>query len=82
MLRACDFVVIPGRVPQGDGLARMAVANGKPVLTTHQAGTGGVIVHGQNGLITYDNPGSLVWGIRELLEPIYANLRRKVAETA
>jgi glycosyltransferase involved in cell wall biosynthesis len=31
VLRAC-VVVIPGRVPQGDGLARMAVAGGKPVL--------------------------------------------------
>jgi glycosyltransferase involved in cell wall biosynthesis len=82
VLRACDFVVIPGRVPQGEDLARMAVAKGKPVLTTHQAAIGGVIVHGRNGLITYDNPGSLVWGIRELLGPVYANLRCKVAETA
>jgi glycosyltransferase involved in cell wall biosynthesis len=82
VLKACDFVVIPGRVPQGEGLARMAVTSGKPVLTTHQAAIGGVIVHGRNGLITYDNPGSLVWGIRELLGPVYANLRCKVAETA
>jgi glycosyltransferase involved in cell wall biosynthesis len=82
VLRACDFVVIPGRVPQGEDLARMAVANGKPVLTTHQAATGGVIVHGRNGLITYDNPGSLVWGIRELLGPVYANLRRDVSAAA
>lgn len=82
VLRACDFVVIPGRVPQGEGLARMAVAGGKPVLTMHQAGTGGVIEHGRNGLITYDNPGSLVWGIRELLQPVYANLRRDVRAAA
>jgi glycosyltransferase involved in cell wall biosynthesis len=47
VLKACDFVVIPGRAPQGEGLARMAVAGGKPVLTTHQAGTGGVVVHGR-----------------------------------
>jgi glycosyltransferase involved in cell wall biosynthesis len=79
VLRACDFVVIPSRVRQGEDLARMAVANGKPVLMTHQAGVG-VIVHGQNGLLTYDNPGSFVWGIRELLGPTYANLRRHLAE--
>jgi glycosyltransferase involved in cell wall biosynthesis len=79
VLRACDFVVIPSRVRQGEDLARMAVADGKPVLTTHQAGVG-IIVHGQNGLVTYDNPGSFVWGIRELLGPTYANLRRHLAE--
>jgi glycosyltransferase involved in cell wall biosynthesis len=79
VLRACDFVVIPARVRQGEDLARMAVANGKPVLTTHQAEVG-IIVHGQNGLITYDNPGSFVWGIRELLGPTYANLRHHLAE--
>jgi hypothetical protein len=82
VLRACDFVVIPGRVPQGEDLARMAVANGKPVLTTHQAAIGGVVVHGRNGLIAYDNPHSLVWGIRELLGPVYANLRREVKAAA
>ena len=25
------------------------------------------IKHGENGLITFDNPGSIVWGIQELL---------------
>jgi glycosyltransferase involved in cell wall biosynthesis len=81
VLTACDFVVIPARVRQGEDLARMAVANGKPVVTTHQAGIG-VIVHGRNGLVTYDNPGSFVWGIRALLGPLYADLRRHLAETA
>lgn len=81
VLAACDFVIIPARVGQGDGLARMAIANGKPVLTTHQSGLQ-LIVHGQNGLVTYDNPGSLVWGIRELLSPLYADLRRHLAKAA
>ena len=57
----------------------MAIVAGKPVVTTHQAAIP-FIVHGRNGLITYDNPGSLVWGIRELLGPTYANLRRHLAE--
>jgi glycosyltransferase involved in cell wall biosynthesis len=81
VLAACDFVVIPARVPQGGELARMALANGKPVLVTNQAAAG-VVVHGQNGLVTYDNPGSLVWGIRELLSPLCADLRRHLLNAA
>jgi hypothetical protein len=81
VLAACDFVVIPARVPLGEGLARMALANGKPVLVTHQAALG-FIVHGWNGLVTYDNPGSFVWGIRELLGPLRADLRRRLSDAA
>ncbi|MCX8048171.1 MAG: DUF4912 domain-containing protein [Methylohalobius sp.] len=66
LLAAVDFVVIPARTWQDEGLAQMAIDAGKPVLTTHQAGIR-CIVHGQNGLLTYDNPGSLIWGIQELL---------------
>jgi glycosyltransferase involved in cell wall biosynthesis len=81
VLAACDFVVIPARIPLGEGLARMALANGKPVLVTHQAALG-FIVHGWNGLVTYDNPGSFVWGIRELLGPLRTNLRRHLSDAA
>jgi glycosyltransferase involved in cell wall biosynthesis len=81
VLTACDFVVIPARVRQDEALARAALVAGKPVVTTHQAAIP-FIVHGQNGLITYDNPGSLVWAIRALLSPLCASLRRQLAETA
>ena len=81
VLAACDFVVIPARVRQEEDLARMAIVTGKPVVTTHQAAIP-FIVHGRNGLITYDNPGSFVWAIRALLGPLYADLRRHLAETA
>ena len=74
VLIACDFLVIPARVPQGEDLARMAIVAGKPVVTTHQAAIP-LIVHGRNGLVAYDNPGSLVWAIRALLGPLYASLR-------
>ena len=59
----------------------MAIVAGKPVVTTHQAAIP-FIVHGRNGLITYDNPGSFVWAIRALLSPLCASLRRHLAETA
>lgn len=61
----CDAVVIPARSPQTAILAEHALSAGKPVLTTHQAQLG-CVRHGENGLVTYDNPGSLVWGLREL----------------
>ena len=66
LLMASDFLVIPARTWQDEGLARMAITNGKPVLTTQQAGIS-CVRHGENGLVTFDNPGSIVWGIQELL---------------
>jgi glycosyltransferase involved in cell wall biosynthesis len=66
ILGISDFVVIPARARQDGGVAQAAIMRGRPVLTTHQAGING-IVHGQNGLVAYDNPGSIVWGIKEML---------------
>jgi glycogen(starch) synthase len=82
LLRASDFVVIPARTWQDEGLAQMAIALGKPVLTTHQSGIN-CVVHGENGLITFDNPGSIVWGIQELLfNPLKGSMVRTVAKRA
>ena len=81
LLKACDFVVIPARVEQGEELAGLALSFGRPALVTHQSGIR-CIVHGENGLITYDNPGSFVWGIREMLGPLYGKLGRRHAEAA
>lgn len=79
VLMASDFVVIPARTWQDEGLAQMAVHAGRPVLTTHQAHQG-CIEHGQNGLVTYDNPGSMVWGLKEMLaNPLQGNMLRIVA---
>jgi hypothetical protein len=63
---AADFVVIPGRANRDAALAHRAVMEGKPVLVTHQA-CQDAVVHGKNGLVTYDNPGSIVWGLREFV---------------
>ncbi len=80
LLRASDFVAIPARTWQGEGLAQMAIAWGKPVLTTHQSGIN-CVVHGVNGLIAFDNPGSIVWGIQELLfNPLKESMLRFAAK--
>lgn len=81
VLTACDFVAIPARTNQGDALARMALEFGKPVLVTVQAGIG-CVVHGHNGLVTYDNPQSFVWGVRELLGPIRNDLCQRLMKAA
>lgn len=79
LLMASDFVVVPARTWQDEGLAQMAIGCGIPVLTTHQAGFN-CVVHGENGLVTYDNPGSIVWGIQELLSnPLEGKMLRLVA---
>ncbi|MFO1154850.1 MAG: glycosyltransferase [Rhodospirillales bacterium] len=65
-LEAADCVVVPAHAPATDGFADAAIAAGKPILTTHQAQLPAVH-HGVNGLVAYDNPNSLVWGLRELL---------------
>jgi hypothetical protein len=62
---ASDAVAIPARGAQSPMLAEHGLSAGKPVLTTHQAWLG-CVRHGENGLVAYDNPGSLVWGLREL----------------
>jgi glycosyltransferase involved in cell wall biosynthesis len=58
----------------------MAIGHGKPILTTHQSGLNS-IVHGENGLVTFDNPGSIVWGIQELLSnPLQGSILRLVVK--
>lgn len=79
VLLACDFVVIPARTWQDEGLAHLAGAFGKPVLITHQSQIR-CIKHGENGLVTYDNPGSIIWGVKELLaNPLHGNMLRLLA---
>lgn len=80
ILGISDFVVIPARARQDGGLAHAAIMRGRPVLTTHQAEING-IVHGQNGLVTYDNPGSIVWGLKEMLHnSLKGNMLRLAAK--
>ncbi|MEJ2697418.1 MAG: DUF4912 domain-containing protein [Candidatus Sulfobium sp.] len=80
LLDASDFVVIPARTWQDEGLAQTAIHTGRPVLTTHQAGIN-CVSHGKNGLITFDNPGSIVWGIQEMLfNPLKESMFRLAAK--
>jgi len=79
LLNACDFVVIPGRAPAHGGLAEAALRVGKPIIATHQARLHGVR-HDVNGLLIYDNVGSVVWGIKQMLSSPLRVLRSWVSD--
>jgi glycosyltransferase involved in cell wall biosynthesis len=82
LLAAADFVVVPARTSQDEGVAQAAIDAGRPVLTTHQARLG-CVQHGKNGLVAYDNPGSIIWGINELLtHPPLPGAQRLAARAA
>lgn len=79
LLSASDFVVIPARRAQDGALLGMALKAGKPVLVTHQASLREVR-HGINGLLVYDNPGSVIWGLKQMLSSPLRVLRSSVSD--
>jgi glycosyltransferase involved in cell wall biosynthesis len=79
LLNACDFVVIPGRAPLNAGFAAAALRAGKPIIATHQARLHDVR-HDVNGLLIYDNVGSVVWGVKQMLSSPLRVLRSWVSD--
>ena len=76
LLRAAEAVVLPSRRREFDdgGIVGLARRAGRPVITTHQ-GPSHLVAHDQNGLVTFDNPGSMVWAMNQLLsDPQQAEL--------
>ncbi len=74
LLRSSESLVLPSRfrVPFDDAVVDLARRAGKPVVTTH-AGPAHLIRHEENGLVTYDNPGSMVWALDRILgDPAHA----------
>lgn len=68
LLRASEALVLPSRyrVPFDDAVVDLARRAGRPVVTT----TGGpayLVRHEENGIVTYDNPGSMVWAMDRIL---------------
>jgi glycosyltransferase involved in cell wall biosynthesis len=68
LVRAAEALVLPsrGRVPFDDAVVDLARKAGRAVATTH-GGPAYLIRHEENGLLTYDNPGSMVWALDRLL---------------
>jgi glycosyltransferase involved in cell wall biosynthesis len=68
LLRAAEALVLPSRfrVPFDDAVVDLARRAGRPVVTT-QGGPAHLVRHEENGLLTYDNPGSMVWAMDRIL---------------
>jgi glycogen(starch) synthase len=74
LLRSAEALILPSRyrVPFDDAVVDLARRAGRPVVTTH-GGPAHLVRHEENGVITYDNPGSMVWaGDRILGDPGHA----------
>jgi glycosyltransferase involved in cell wall biosynthesis len=68
LMRAAEALVLPSRyrVPFDDGVVDLARRAGRPVVTTH-GGPAHLVRHEETGIVTYDNPGSIVWAIDRIL---------------
>jgi glycosyltransferase involved in cell wall biosynthesis len=68
LLRASEALVLPSRhrVAFDDAVVDLARRAGRAVVTTH-AGPAYLVRHEDNGIVTYDNAGSMVWALERLL---------------
>jgi glycosyltransferase involved in cell wall biosynthesis len=68
LLRASEALVLPSRcrVPCDDAVVDLARRAGRTVVTTH-SGPAYLVRHEENGVLTYDNPGSMVWAVDRIL---------------
>jgi glycogen(starch) synthase len=68
LLRAAEALVLPSRyrVPFDDAVVDLARRAGRPVVTTH-GGPAHLVRHEETGVVTYDNPGSIVWALDRVL---------------
>ncbi|MBN1910438.1 MAG: glycosyltransferase [Pirellulales bacterium] len=74
LLRASEALALPSRyrIPFDDAVIDLARLAGRPVITTH-GGPAHMVRHEETGVITYDNPGSMVWALDRILsDPAHA----------
>src|SRR5262249_21346066 len=74
LLRAGEGLVLPSRhrVAFDDAVVDLGRRAGRPVVTTH-GGPAHLVRHEETGIVTYDNPGSMVWALDRILgDPIHA----------
>ncbi len=68
LMRAAEALVLPSRhrVCFDDAVVDLARKAGRPVVTTH-GGPAHLVRHEETGILTYDNPGSMVWAVDRIL---------------
>ncbi|MFM7148968.1 MAG: glycosyltransferase family 4 protein, partial [Gemmataceae bacterium] len=81
ILRASEALVLPSRhrIAMDDAVVDLARKAARPVITTH-GGPAHLVRHEENGLLTYDNPGSMVWAMDRVLgDPAHAERMGQLA---
>jgi glycosyltransferase involved in cell wall biosynthesis len=76
LLRASEALMLPSRrrLHQDEGVIDLARRAGRPVITTH-SGPAHLIAHERTGIVTYDNPGSIVWALDRIVsDPSHAEM--------
>jgi glycogen(starch) synthase len=68
LLRSAEALVLPSRfrIPMDDAVVDLARRASRPVVTT-QGGPAHLVRHEETGLVTFDNPGSMVWALDRIL---------------
>lgn len=66
LFKSTDCVVVPSRNEPFGIVVLECWAAGKPVVATVNGGPREFVTHNQNGLLIYDNPDSIAWGIKEI----------------
>jgi len=66
LYKSTDLVCVPSRNEPFGIVILEAWAAGKPVVATHNGGPREFVSHTRDGLLVYDNPGSIGWGVREV----------------
>ena len=67
LYKSADVVCVPSRNEPFGIVVLEAWAAGKPVVATKNGGMRDIVTHGTDGLLVYDNPPSIVWGINEMI---------------
>jgi glycosyltransferase involved in cell wall biosynthesis len=66
LYKSTDVVCVPSRNEPFGIVVLESWAAGKPVVVTRNGGPAEIVTHNQEGLVAFDNPGSICWAIREI----------------
>lgn len=74
LMRSADALVLPSRQrwAMDDAVVDLARRAGRPVVTT-TSGPSYLVRHEENGIVSFDNPNSMVWALERITrEPVHA----------
>ena len=66
LYKSTDVVCVPSRNEPFGIVVLEAWAAGKPVVVTRNGGPVEMVTHNHEGLVAYDNPGSICWALKEI----------------